>query len=188
MGKHLNVLSSVIHKIDPKLVVECTGSYRRGEHHCKDIDLMVTHPQYKTQDDTYSTNLLNDIADALTKNGYLVDIIGSGSHQIIGVVKLSGTYPHRKFEIKVYPMENFYTGLLHFTGPAEFNRQMRRIAKLKGYKLSEYFLAPRHSLIMNRKSSRDYKLGHAVHLNSEKDIFDILGLPYRKPEERSLNF
>jgi len=183
--KHIKFIINVIKTINPKMIVECVGSYRRGEKKSKDLDFMLTLPEYKKQNDEYSASILNNISNKLTEKQYLTDVVAQGSHQIIGVVNL-GNSPYRKFEIKFYPMECFYTGLLHFTGSSDFNRQMRRIAKQRGYKLSEYYLAPRYSLIMNRKNSRDYKLGKPLTIQSEKDIFNALGLPYRKPEERSI--
>jgi DNA polymerase beta len=183
--KHVSYLIKSLHRIDNSLHIECTGSYRRGEKTSKDIDIMISHPNYLHQNDEHSTNLLGSISKYLTEENYMTDLIGTGSHQIIGVVNLPGK-PHRKFEVKLYPMDSYYTGLLHFTGTVEFNRQMRKIAKLRGFKLSEYYLSPRHSLLLNRKASKDYKVGKPLPLKSEKEIFDALQIPYREPKDRSI--
>jgi DNA polymerase beta len=184
--KHFNFLKNIILEMDNKMIVECVGSYRREEEECKNVDILMAHPKYLHQDDEHSRKILDNLKEKLIEKKYLVDEIGSGAHQIIGIVKLPREKHFRKFEVKLYPMESFYTGLLHFTGSSEFLRQMRRIAKLKGYKLSEYYLGPRHSLIMNRKNSKDFKVGKPLDIKSEKDIFDALDLPYRYPKERSI--
>jgi DNA polymerase/3'-5' exonuclease PolX len=184
--KHFDVVKSILHDIDPNMIVECVGSYRRGEDNIKMIDILIANKKYTHQNDDYALKVLKQIQSSMEKKKYLVEVIASGAHQIIGVVRLPKAKDCRRFEIKLYPMDSFYTGLLNFTGSHEFIRQMRRIAKNRGYKLSEYYLAPRHSLVLNRKSSRDYKVGEPVKITSEKDIFDILEIPYREPHDRSL--
>jgi DNA polymerase/3'-5' exonuclease PolX len=60
-------------------------------------------------------------------------------------------------------------------GSGEYNRQLRGIAISKGYKLSEYGI---------------YKVDdtgeHQIAVQTEDDIFNILGVPYRSPDQRSL--
>jgi DNA polymerase/3'-5' exonuclease PolX len=54
---------------------------------------------------------------------------------------------------------------------------MRSLAIEKGYHVSEYAV---------QKKSKDGKLGPPLPVKCEKDIFDYIGMPYLKPEERSL--
>jgi DNA polymerase beta len=71
------------------------------------------------------------------------------------------------------PNDEYYCGILYFTGSDMFNKNMRGIALDKGFTLNE------HSL--RRLDSKE-----SLPVNSEKDIFDYLGMEYKKPEERNL--
>ncbi|GAM19229.1 hypothetical protein SAMD00019534_024040 [Acytostelium subglobosum LB1] len=82
----------------------------------------------------------------------------------------------RRIDLKLVPIESYYFGLLHNTGSDEFNRQMRAIALSKGFTLSEYSI--------NTVSGP--KKGEDILVNSEKEIFDIIGMHYYPPTERSL--
>lgn len=95
----------------------------------------------------------------------------------MGVYKLDSSSCARRIDITLYPVASFSTGLLYFTGSGEFNRQMRGIALDKGYKLNEYGLYPFGITGVE---------GSSVPIRSEKDVFDVLGIPYRKPSERSI--
>jgi DNA polymerase/3'-5' exonuclease PolX len=77
--------------------------------------------------------------------------------------------PIRKIDIRIVIPESFFTALLYFTGSYEFNERMRGIAKRQGYKLNEYGL---------------YKNNKQIHIYSEKDVFDILGMKYLDPINR----
>ena len=57
------------------------------------------------------------------------------------------------------------------TGPAKYNILMRMIAKKKGFRLNEYGLYDRES--------GDYVAG-----DTERSIFEALGMEYKAPTER----
>lgn len=61
---------------------------RREEKESKNIDLLMAHPKYHHQDDNYATKVLENLREKLEEKKYLVDVIGAGAHQIIGIVKL----------------------------------------------------------------------------------------------------
>jgi len=73
-------------------------------------------------------------------------------------------------------VESFFPGLIHFTGSGEFNRQLRVVALKKGFTLSEYGIFPVGST---------GEVGDPMPVESEQEVFDILDVPYKKPEERS---
>jgi len=58
-----------------------------------------------------------------------------------------------------------------------FNKNMRKIALEKGFTLNEYSL---------RKLGDGGFAGKALDINSEKDIFDYLGMDFKTPEERNM--
>jgi len=179
---HLLFVQKAISNLDPKFKVECLGSYRRDLKECTELDFMVSHPNYHTLDSNYALNSMNSIKKCLSN--YLTEEFSFGEHQLIGVARLEPWAKHRKFVLKLYPTESYYTGLLQFTGSSEFIRQLRRVAKIKGYKLTEYSLAERHPT--ERKGGKNYLVGPKIPLKSESDIFQILGVPYRTPNQRSI--
>ena len=77
----------------------------------------------------------------------------------------------RRIDIRFVTFDYYYSALMYFTGSAEFNKKLRKIAKEKGYKLSEYGLT---NLNNNEK----------IQINSENDIFNFLNLQYLKPKYR----
>lgn len=100
----------------------------------------------------------------------------------LGVCQLPGPgRRHRRLDIIVVPYSEFACALLYFTGSAHFNRSMRALAKTKGMSLSEHAL----SATMVR-DSRGLKVGpgRVLPTPTEKDVFRLLGLPYREPAER----
>lgn len=72
---------------------------------------------------------------------------------------------------RLIPKDQHYCGLLTLTGSEEFGRQMKAAAKDKGFTLSEYGLR---------------KGGKTLPIESERDIFDHIGMDYKEPKERNL--
>ena len=60
--------------------------------------------------------------------------------------------------------------LLYATGSKQFNKQMRGIAKNKGYKLNQ------HGIYKDK----------LIETNTEADIFEILNMPFIEPYKRSI--
>jgi DNA polymerase (family 10) len=76
-------------------------------------------------------------------------------------------------DIRVLKPESWAAGSLYFIGNKNFNIAMRKVSIKKGFKLSEYGLF-------------DKKTGKAVKAQTEQDIFKILGMKYKTPEEREM--
>ena len=92
----------------------------------------------------------------------------------MGFCKLKNN-PIRRIDIRFFPINSYYTALIHFTGSGELNREMRQKATQLGYKLSEYGLFK----ILDGESR--YK---KIKINSEKDVFDKLNIVYLDPVDR----
>lgn len=104
-----------------------------------------------------------------------------GSEMYMGIYQLEPGNYHRRIDIKLYPREQYGYAVLYFTGSDYFNRSMRLFAKKKGYILSDHGL---HSaFIMKNKKVWE---GENIPCYTEEDVFRVLGLDYRKPEERSV--
>jgi DNA polymerase beta len=167
-----NLLIEKLSKIDKQLFGIICGSYRRLKKTSNDIDFLIVHPKIITKKDLEKSNYLNLFIKKLLKEKYILDsLTGKDSvEKYMGIFRLSNKYPIRRIDIRFLPYESYYYGLLYFTGNAEFNRKMRSLAKTLGYTLNEYGLY-------------DEK-GKFISANSEKEIFDNLGMEFVSPKNR----
>jgi DNA polymerase/3'-5' exonuclease PolX len=85
-------------------------------------------------------------------------------------------YPIRRIDIRYIPYDSLPTAMLYFTGPYELNTKMRASAKKRGMLLNEY------GLFLFDKNKNE--VGAPIKINSEKDVFTILGMDYLIPSER----
>ncbi len=100
----------------------------------------------------------------------------------MGICKLEGEgHLHRRIDIKIYPREQYGYAILYFTGSAYFNRSMRLFARKKGYHLSDHEL----NQAIRNKNGRIWT-GNNIPCYTEEDVFKVLGVKYKKPEERDI--
>lgn len=167
-------LHKQIVKIDPELFGIICGSYRRMKATSNDIDMLLIHPSIKTKmaKEDIKINYLHKYIMLLKKEGFIVDSLTSDDvlTKYMGLCKYDDN-PIRRIDIRFIPYESYYSATLYFTGSAELNKKMRRVADSMGYTLNEYGLY-------------DDK-GVAFPINSEKDIFNELGMEYISPENRN---
>ena len=50
--------------------------------------------------------------------------------------------PYRRLDIRLLPYDQYYCGILYFTGSDQFNKAMRAHALDQGFTLNEYNLRP----------------------------------------------
>ncbi|XP_019358261.1 PREDICTED: DNA polymerase lambda isoform X1 [Gavialis gangeticus] len=172
----------VAQALDPGLVCVACGSYRRGKPSCGDVDVLVTHPDGRSHRGIFA-KLLN----SLWRSGFLTDDLvrqedSGGQKKYLGVCRLPGPGRHyRRLDIIVVPYAEFGCALLYFTGSAHFNRSMRALAKTKGMSLSEHALS---TAVVRGPRGAKVAPGFALPTPTERDVFAVLGLPYREPSER----
>ncbi|XP_024411481.3 DNA polymerase lambda isoform X6 [Desmodus rotundus] len=168
--------------LNPGLLCVACGSYRRGKATCGDVDVLLTHPDGHSHQGIFSRLL-----DSLRQQGFLTDDLVSqeenGPQQkYLGVCRLPGPgRRHRRLDIIVVPYSEFACALLYFTGSAYFNRSMRALAKTKGMSLSERALS---TAVVRDTRGLKVGSGRVLPTPTEKDVFRLLGLPYREPAER----
>lgn len=152
----------------PKMKAEIVGSYRRGLPDSGDLDVLITIPNisYEKQVEKFQNflELLQDIK-------YLTNILSLGERKCLAVCKI-GT-KHRRIDFLLTPPEEFPYALLYFTGSKEFNIAMRNHALELGWSLSEHGMKKTNGMSINLSF-----------IQTEKDIFTLLNLKYRKPENR----
>ena len=141
------------------------GSYRRKKETCGDVDILITNCD------------LDDLLQSLSE--YIAD----GTHQsrkFMGIFKIGHSF--RRVDILVVPDDELASALLYFTGSDYFNRSMRLAAQKKGFALNE------HGIFKNVSRHKREKLnyGEKIPTKTEKEIFDVLGMDYLEPEDRSI--
>lgn len=169
-----DIIDSVIKKIDNSLLYEICGSYRRESAFSGDIDILITSsiPLIPSILSISSNKILQKIVKELTKINFITDNLTSkGETKFMGVCKLNSTSLGRRIDIRFVDYNFYYTSLIYFTGSKEFNIYIRNKALEQNYSLNEYSLT---NLNDNTHKS----------LSSEKEIFDILNIPYLTPLER----
>lgn len=169
-------LHNVLSKLNKNLFGIICGSYRRQAEFCNDIDMLIVC-KLITQNINNDINYLNKFVTILKKKKFIVDSLTSDDvpTKYMGLCRLPDKKKIndiRRIDIRFIPYESYYTALLYFTGPAEFNKKMRRVAETMNYKLNEY------GLYKNKSPNKSFII------NSEKKIFDLLGMEYVSPEFR----
>lgn len=168
-------LHTIIPQIDTELFGIICGSYRRLRPTSNDIDMLLVHPSIKTKNDKNNKNdFLARFINKLKEVNFIVQSLTSDNVQTkyMGLCQYKNN-PIRRIDIRFIPYESYYTAILYFTGSSTLNKQMRKIADSLGYTLNEYGLYDN----INKKQ---------FIINSEKDVFDELGLDYLSPEQRSI--
>lgn len=163
--KHFHKICKLI---DSKLQLIICGSYRRGNKFIKDIDVLLVSPKIRT---FKQNNYLEQFVSMLKGEGNILDdLVNNIGTKYMGFIKYKDS-PIIRLDIRFVPFSSYYPALLYFTGSGNLNRLMRIKARKLGYKLNEYGL---------------FKHGKMIKVGSEKDIFDLLELPYLDVVDRNL--
>uniref|UniRef100_A0A4W5R725 DNA polymerase n=1 Tax=Hucho hucho TaxID=62062 RepID=A0A4W5R725_9TELE len=167
--------------VDTEYIGTICGSYRRGAESSGDIDILLTHPNYTSVDEK-QPKLLHAVVEHFESIGFITDTLSKGDTKYMGVCQLQQNdedeeeYLHRRIDIRLIPKDQYYCGVLYFTGSDIFNKNMRTHALEKGFTLNEYTIRPVGVTGM---------AGEPLMVDSEKDIFDYIQWKYREPKERS---
>ena len=173
------ILTRVAHHMNKDLKIILCGSFRRGRDKSGDIDCCIFHPSIETQDDIKSNqyNILANFVEILINIDFVVDQLDMGLQKFMGlcIIKQNNKKQNitRRLDIRFMPYESYGSAILYFTGSANFNTDIRRIAVSKGYSLSEFGF---------KKKSDDILIPCAT----EQDVFTFLNIPYKTPKERDI--
>ena len=146
--------------------MEIVGSYRRGLKSSGDIDLIIT---------TNNPKIFSIFIDELIKKRIILHVLSRGPTKCLVITKLSNNKARRVDFLYTTPQE-FPFAILYFTGSKIFNTVMRQYALNKGYTFNEHGIYHVENKQKGEKVAKDF--------NTEKDIFDFLGLQYKTPLER----
>ncbi len=134
--------------------VSLAGSLRRLKETIGDIDILA------------SSNKPDKVMDYFVAYPDAKDVLLKGSTKT-SIVLDDGI----QVDLRVVKPESYGAALQYFTGSKEHNVILRGIAINKGLKLSEYGVF--------KKDTEEYVVG-----KREKEVYNILGLPYIEPELR----
>lgn len=116
--------------------------------------------------DILATGDTSKLMDSFAKYGEVEELIGKGDTKTS--VRLEGGI---QADLRVVDKDSFGAALQYFTGSKEHNVELRQIAIDQGYKLNEYGLF--------NKDNEEKVAG-----DSEKEIYEILGMKWIPPEMR----
>lgn len=183
-------IKNIARKIDPKLFIEIMGSYRRGKKDCGDIDILISRDP---SDGKIHTGVLRKLLDLSRQAGIITeDLTVLGPHEwdeletvYRGLCVLPGNPDARRRRIDFLSVEWKARGaaLLYYTGDDIFNRSMRLKARKDGYSLNQKGL---WAGVIRDPKDRSKKLheGTLIASETEREIFDILCVPWQEPHER----
>ncbi len=172
IDKAKKIIEKSLKKIDKDLIFEICGSYRRGQESSGDIDVIISNPKYKNN--INDQNYLKKIVEFLTNEKFIIDhLTEKGDKKYMGFSRINKNSKARRIDIRVFDYENYWAGILYFTGNKEFNVKIRNKALELGYSLNEYGLTKKDT---NEK----------IFLENENQIFELLKLPYSSPFERNI--
>lgn len=136
------------------LFADTLGSLRRKVSTVADVDISV------------ATNNPKEVVNHFTKY--------PGTDHVIEAGERSATITTRgviRVDLMVQPPQHYGTLLHHFTGSKAHNIHMRKIAKEKGYSISEYGV-------------KELKAGKLIEMKMEEDVYSLLDMQTPPPELR----
>ncbi|KZV66602.1 hypothetical protein PENSPDRAFT_654747 [Peniophora sp. CONT] len=187
-GAIFAAIKPIAYKIDPKLVIEIMGSYRRRKETCGDIDVFITRPK----DDGWThTGILPQLFKALHAAGILTDDLSlpddpaalEGCYRGLCVLP-GGKGVRRRIDILAIPWESRGAALIYYTGDDIFNRSLRLKANKMGMSLNQRGLFA--GVVRDADRVKTNK-GKMIAGESESEIFQKLGVPWQEPWERVRN-
>jgi len=173
------IIKRVAEHMNKDIQVILCGSYRRERDKSGDIDCCIFHPDIKTQEDikTNQYNILANFVEMLINVGFIIDQLDMGMQKFMGLCMIKQnskkTNVARRLDIRFMPYDSYGSAILYFTGSANFNTNIRKVALSKGYSLSEFGF--------KKKSD-----GILIPCATEEAVFKFLDYPYVTPKARDI--
>lgn len=192
VAQHESILQTAVRDcLGSQYITTVCGSYRRKLQDSGDVDaLLAINPNSPIKGSSSKSNqAIKQLEKFLTEQGYWLRTLAIGSTKSMGICRLDKAKFARRVDIRMVSSESFPSALLYFTGSKAFNVRMRQHAAGRGFTLNEYGLfhlpSDAHSSSPRKKSSSKLSETYRVKgIFSEEDIFQAIGLPFLKPEDR----
>ena len=178
-------LKEIAKRMSPDFIVTICGSYRRGKETSGDVDVFLTHKEFKEKEDLgkFKCNILTEFVRICTSLNFLVDhLTEDGETKYMGMCKFKDDPICHRIDIRLIAYNSYAPAILYFTGSFNFNQQMRNHALTKGYTLNEYGLYK----CTRDPATRKIVKGELIPAHTEEDIFKIIDYPYKTPQERDI--
>ncbi|KAL4893959.1 hypothetical protein BDV59DRAFT_192742 [Aspergillus ambiguus] len=180
---HGEIVRRAILKVDPEMQAIIGGSYRRGAADSGDIDMLITKSDATIEQ--IRDLMMGSVIPQLFQQGFLqaslaVTSRGDGS-KWHGASKLPGSRVWRRIDLLFVPGSEIGAALVYFTGNDIFNRSMRLLARKKGMRLNQRGL---YTDVLRGPQQTKFNPGRLLEGRDERRIFEILGVPWRPPEQR----
>ena len=185
--KHATIVEMALKAADPNLQLIVGGSYRRGKKDSNDIDCVIFMEDADIV--RIRTLMLDIVIPDLMEQGFLQVALAAGhrsrdeTSKWHGASALPDSEIWRRIDFLFVPWEELGAALLYFTGNDLFNRSIRLLAGRKGMRLNQHGL---YKEVMRGPGRQRVNDGTLVESQDEKRIFEILGVPYRPPQERNV--
>lgn len=147
---------------------EIIGSYRRGKLASKDVDVLIYPKKDQPCNRVMMQRVCRIIGDNLVKLAKGYHELALGNKKLECAINVGKGW--RRLDVFVTSLESLACSRVAFTGPGDFNRKQRETAQKKGWLLNE----------MNLYDEK----GDVIPTNSEKDVFERLGMTYLEPKDR----
>lgn len=185
VAEHARIVQDTLRKFDPAFQLIVGGSCRRGTSNSGDIDCLITMKGASIEH--IRTILINSVVPFLFRIGFLKAALatsrdrddGSKWH---GASALPNSKIWRRIDLLFVAWEEVGAALIYFTGNDIFNRSIRLLASKKGMRLNQHGL---YKDVMRGRQRAPFTEGTLVEGRSEYKIFEILGVPWRPPEDRN---
>jgi len=135
-----NEIKNNLKKLKEIKQIEIAGSIRRKQPQIKDIDIIATSKNTKKVIDKFIS--LKQVKKVLAK----------------GSTKAMVMYNNIQCDLRVVPEESYSATLQYFTGDKQHNITLRKIAKNKGLKLSEYGITGKNKKFITKTEAQVYKI------------------------------
>jgi NAD-dependent DNA ligase len=152
---------------------EIVGSYRRGAQSSGDIDMIIT---------SKTGEVFKKFVDELIKEKLILEVLSRGNTKCLVIAKLPEETVARRVDFLYTIPEEYPFSVLYFTGSKIFNTVMRGRALALGYSLNEHGMSKMQEKKKGEKAAKGEMVSHVF--KNEGDIFDFLGMVYKKPNER----
>lgn len=182
MGEFVKKVAATI---DPKVECIIGGSYRRGAQTSGDVDFILTKPGTSSTQELHP--FLDSLVDRLWKDNFLVAALATtkreGGSKWHGACVLPEVFHNiwRRIDLLLVPESEIGAALIYFTGDDIFNRSIRLLSSKKGMRLNQKGL---YQDVMRGPGRVKVNEGSLIEGADEKKIFEILGVPWRPPEQR----
>ncbi|XP_059215906.1 DNA nucleotidylexotransferase [Centropristis striata] len=196
-----NIIDEAVHAITPTAIVAVTGGFRRGKEFGHDVDFIVSSPEAGEEErlledvidglkkqhivlfcdyqaSTFDiTKLPSHSFDAMDHFAKCFLILRLEASQVEGGLHCAEGdrrgWRAVRVDLVSPPMDRYAYALLGWTGSRQFERDLRRFARLK------------RGMLLDNHALYDKTKKEFLAATTEKDIFAHLGLEYIEPWQRN---